>query len=606
MVNAAALLQQSATSPSCKSSGSRRTKRLAAPHAERAVARLSGTEKVAIALRRGNSLSKGFCAAAHPSTIEEHTKLGDAARAQSINRDTSDDFLQEETEHKRSHRAKTALNIVFVTSEVAPWSKTGGLGDVCGSLPPALAARGHRVMVVAPQYQQYPEPSSTGVSADILGTTVGFSHYSSKGVDWVFVEHDSYDRPGGLYGDESGVYGDNQFRFALLNVAALEAPLILKLDEGLFGDDCIFIANDWHGALVPVYMAAKYRPHGVYQQARSILAVHNLRHQGVYPPGTFSMLQLPKEWYNALEWQYPPHQRQGSYEEEGRCVNTMKAGISCADRVVTVSPGYAWEIQTPEGGWGMEGMLTSRSYALNGVLNGVDLVEWDPDNDPHIYQNFNESNFAEGKKVNKAGLQKEMGLPERPEVPIIGFIGRLDYQKGADLVLGAAHWLLNQDVQIICLGTGDKHLEAGMRWLESAYPDKARGWVGFNVPMSHKITAACDLLLMPSRFEPCGLNQLYAMRYGTVPVAHATGGLRDTVLPFNPWEVTGTGWTFSPCTVDAFTATLGQALDTYRNHTDSFTDLQSRGMVRDSSWDKAAQEYEQIFEWAKVDAPYCQ
>ncbi|DBA69675.1 TPA: hypothetical protein ACH3X2_012611 [Trebouxia sp. C0005] len=580
MANAAALLQQPATSPSCKSSGSRRVKRLAAPHAERAVARLSNTETVAISFRRGNSLSKGFCAAAHPSTIEEHTKLGDAARAQSINRDTSDDFLQEETEHKRSHKAKTAFNIVFVTSEVAPWSKTGGLGDVCGSLPPALAARGHRVMVVAPQYQQYPEPSSTGVSADILGTTVGFSHYSSKGVDW--------------------------FRFALLNVAALEAPLVLKLDEGLFGDDCIFIANDWHGALVPVYLAAKYRPHGVYHQARSILAVHNLRHQGVYPPGTFSMLQLPKEWYNALEWQYPPHQRQGSYEEEGRCVNTMKAGISCADRVVTVSPGYAWEIQTPEGGWGMEGMLTSRSYALNGVLNGVDLVEWDPDNDPHIYQNFNESNFAEGKKVNKAGLQKEMGLPERPEVPIIGFIGRLDYQKGADLVLGAAHWLLNQDVQIICLGTGDKHLEAGMRWLESAYPDKARGWVGFNVPMSHKITAACDLLLMPSRFEPCGLNQLYAMRYGTVPVAHATGGLRDTVLPFNPWEVTGTGWTFSPCTVDAFTATLGQALDTYRNHTDSFRDLQSRGMVRDSSWDKAAQEYEQIFEWAKVDAPYCQ
>ncbi|KAA6428602.1 MAG: soluble starch synthase [Trebouxia sp. A1-2] len=486
MANAAALLQQPATSPSCKSSGSRRVKRLAAPHAERAVARLSNTETVAISFRRGNSLSKGFCAAAHPSTIEEHTKLGDAARAQSINRDTSDDFLQEETEHKRSHKAKTAFNIVFVTSEV---------------------------------------------SADILGTTVGFSHYSSKGVDWVFVEHGSYDRPGGLYGDESG---------------------------------------------------------------------------GVYPPGTFSMLQLPKEWYNALEWQYPPHQRQGSYEEEGRCVNTMKAGISCADRVVTVSPGYAWEIQTPEGGWGMEGMLTSRSYALNGVLNGVDLVEWDPDNDPHIYQNFNESNFAEGKKVNKAGLQKEMGLPERPEVPIIGFIGRLDYQKGADLVLGAAHWLLNQDVQIICLGTGDKHLEAGMRWLESAYPDKARGWVGFNVPMSHKITAACDLLLMPSRFEPCGLNQLYAMRYGTVPVAHATGGLRDTVLPFNPWEVTGTGWTFSPCTVDAFTATLGQALDTYRNHTDSFRDLQSRGMVRDSSWDKAAQEYEQIFEWAKVDAPYCQ
>jgi starch synthase len=462
-------------------------------------------------------------------------------------------------------------------------------------------------MVVSPRYGAYDELQDTGVRMELLGTEVTYYHHKSRGVDWVFVDQPScYMRPGGLYNDQYGVYGDNQFRFALLSLAGMEAPLNVPIDGKVYGEDCIFIANDWHAALVPVYLAAKFRPHGVYTKSRSIMAIHNLRHQGVFSPSTFSMLQIPGEWYGAVEWQYPPHQRQGAYEEEGRCVNTLKGGLSCADRVVTVSPGYAWEIQTPEGGWGMEGMLRSRSYALNGVLNGIDMKEWDPETDPHLDQNYSKSNFSRGKQACKAALQKELGLPVRPEVPVFGFIGRLDYQKGADLVLGAAHALLSKDVQLVCLGTGDPHLEAGMRWLESAYPDKARGWVGFNVPMSHKITAGADILLMPSRFEPCGLNQLYAMRYGTVPVAHATGGLRDTVLPFNPWEGSGTGWTFSPCTVEAFISALNNTLETFQHHPDSFRELQARGMARDSSWDKAAQEYEQIFEWAKFDLPYCQ
>lgn len=501
-------------------------------------------------------------------------------------------------------KAKTAFNIVFVTSEVAPWSKTGGLGDVCGSLPPALAARGHRVMVIAPLYEEYPGAKRLELSTEILGTPISYYHLPQKGVDWIFVANECYQRPGGLYGDKHGVYGDNQYRFALLSQSALEAPLQLDLPGGRYGQDCIFIANDWHASMVSVYLAGKYRPHGVYQDARSILAIHNLRHQGVYPPGTFAQLGLPGNWYGSLEWQYPPHQRQGAYEEEGRAINTLKGGIITSDRVCTVSPGYAWEIQTPEGGWGLEGLLRSRAYALNGVLNGIDDRDWNPQVDPHIAETYSPSNFSHGKAANKAALQRELGLPERPDVPLFGFIGRLDYQKGADLVLGAAPWLVSQDVQIICLGTGEAGLENGMRWLENTYPDKARGWVGFNVPMSHKITAGCDMLLMPSRFEPCGLNQLYAMRYGTVPVAHATGGLRDTVIPFNPWDGTGTGWTFSPCTTEAFTSALANAIQTYHAHPDSFKALQERGMRRDSSWDKAAAEYEQIFEWAKFDRPY--
>ena len=456
--------------------------------------------------------------------------------------------------------------------QVAPWSKTGGLGDVCGSLPPALAARGHRVMVVSPAYEAYSEAVDTGVSVDALGTELRFLHHRDRGVDYVFASHPSFPRPGGFYADSAGPYGDNQYRFALLSLAGLEAPLVLDLPGGgPYGDACVFVANDWHAAMVPVYLAGKFRPGGAHTDARCVLAIHNLRHQGVFSPSSFAGLGLPGGWYSALEWQYPPHQRMGSYEEEGRAVNTLKAGITTADRVVTVSPAYAYEIQTPEGGWGLEGLLASRAYALNGVLNGIDTVVWSPATDKHIVRRYTASTLREGKAANKAALQKELGLPVRPDVPLLGFIGRLDYQKGADLVLEASHWLADHGAQLVCLGTGDADLEAGMRWLETAFPDQARGWVGFDVPFSHRVTAAADILLMPSRFEPCGLNQLYAMAYGTVPVAHSTGGLRDTVVPYDPAAEDGTtGWTFSPCTTPAFIGALGHALLTYKEYPDAF------------------------------------
>lgn len=497
-------------------------------------------------------------------------------------------------------------DIIFVTSEAAPYSKTGGLGDVCGSLPRALAARGHRVMVVLPRYAEYEGVEYAGVTADCDGSTVGFHHLRADGVDWVFVDHPSYQRPGGLYGDDHGVYGDNQWRFKLLCQAALEAPLKLPFgDDGHYSQDCIFVANDWFAALVPVYLAARYRPWGVYLGARSILAIHNLRHQGVYPPGTFESLGLSGEWYQCLEWQYPPHQRMGAYEEEGRAMNTLKAGITTADRIVTVSPGYAYEIQTPLGGWGMEFLLGSRQYALNGILNGIDTTEWNPTCDPLIPAKYS-ADELDGKAVCKAKLQQELGLPVSPETPLIAFIGRLDYQKGADLILAAAPWIMEQGAQLVCLGTGDQGLEDGLRWLEGTYKDQARGWVGFNVPFSHRLTAAADVLLMPSRFEPCGLNQLYAMQYGTVPVAHATGGLRDTVVTCNRDAPEGsTGWAFSPCDADALKGALWEALDMYRNNPKAWKALMQRGMARDYTWDQAAEQYEQIFEWATTDLPYC-
>jgi starch synthase len=515
----------------------------------------------------------------------------------------------------------TALrNLVFVTSEVAPWSKTGGLGDVMGSLPAALAARGHRVMVVAPRYAEYPEAKDTGVRHVIPGglaggePEVGYFHHKSRGVDYVFVDHPSYPRPGGFYADANGAYGDNQFRFSLLCLAALEAPLVLPLEgnngkavKTLYGQECVFVANDWHAALVPVYLAAKYRPHGVYEASRSVVAIHNLRHQGVFPPGSFKQLGLPGEWYPAVEYQYPPHQRTGPWAEEGRSVNLLKAGVAVADRLLTVSPGYAQEVTTWLGGWGLEGLLAARSPVLSGIVNGIEEAEWDPSTDRDIAPNYSAATLREGKAANKRALQRELGLPEDPDAPLLAFIGRLDYQKGADLILQAAPWIMQQGCQLVCLGSGTPDLEGGLRWLEAAYPNQARGWVGFNVALSHRITAAADLLLMPSRFEPCGLNQMYAMAYGTVPIAHKTGGLADTVVDFDPFAeggAKGTGWTFSPCDASGLISATGHALQTYREHRDEFDAIALRGMARDSSWEQAATQYEQVFEWALLDPPY--
>lgn len=515
--------------------------------------------------------------------------------------------------HASTETTAAPLNLVFVAAEAAPWSKTGGLGDVVGSLPIALAARGHRVMVVVPRYAEYDDTEDTGVAVELLGhSEIRYFHRRHKGVDWVFVDHPSYKRAN-LYADERGPYQDNQFRFTLLCLAACEAPLNLPLapaeggEPTLYGQDITFLANDWHGSLVPVYLAGKYRPHGVYANARSVLAIHNLRHQGVFPPHTFKDLGLPPQWYGACEYQYPPHQRQGSYAEEGRSVNHLKAGIATADRLLTVSPGYSNEITTYLGGWGLEGLLGARRPVLSGIVNGIDLEEWDPSTDKHLARNYSLSDFKAGKAANKAALQKELGLPVDPDVPLLCFIGRLDFQKGADLMLQVAPWLMSQGVQLICLGTGTPDLEAGLRWLEASFPQQARGWVGFNVAMSHKMTAAADLLLMPSRFEPCGLNQLYAMRYGAVPVAHKTGGLRDTVIDFDPFAQppVGTGWTFSNFESGGLMHAIGTALTTMKKHPGDFEGIQRRGMARDSSWNGAARDYEEVFDWMHMDPPYC-
>ncbi|XP_071929389.1 soluble starch synthase 1, chloroplastic/amyloplastic-like isoform X1 [Coffea arabica] len=513
--------------------------------------------------------------------------------------------------------ARITFNIIFVAAEVAPYSKTGGLGDVCGSLPIALAARGHRVMVVSPRYLDGGPSDKRFANAVEVGCPtkiycfggvqeVSFYHEYRGGVDWVFVDHPSYHRPGTPYGDVFGSFGDNQFRFTLLCHAACEAPLVLPLGGFTYGEKCLFLANDWHAGLVPVLLAAKYRPYGVYKDARSIIVIHNLAHQGVEPAITYNNLGLTPDWYGAVGWVFPTWARTHALDT-GEAVNVLKGAIVTADRILTVSQGYSREITTPEGGYGLHELLSSRKTVLNGITNGIDVNDWDPSSDPHISSHYSLIDLS-GKVLCKIALQKELGLPVRSDCPLIGFIGRLDFQKGIDMLLSATPELLQDDVQLVMLGSGERQYEDWMRHLESLYPDKYRGWVGFNVPISHRITAGCDILTMPSRFEPCGLNQLYAMRYGTVPVVHRTGGLRDTVENFNPYAQEGTGegtgWTFSPLSRENLIAALRIAVGTYRDHKSSWEGLMKRGMQRDYSWNNAAVQYEQVFDWAFLDPPY--
>ncbi|RVW88995.1 Starch synthase 1, chloroplastic/amyloplastic [Vitis vinifera] len=643
--------------------------------------------------KKDASDSVGFHLVPPPSgdngVIDPHEKLSTQKEAETGN-----------SEGEEERKTKVTYNIVFVTSESAPYSKTGGLGDVCGSLPIALAARGHRVMVVSPRYQNgtCSDENFSGASdlehpikVHCFGGVqeVSFFHEYRAGVDWVFVDHPSYHRPGNPYGDGYGAFGDNQFRFTLLCHAACEAPLVLPLGGFTYGEKCLFLVNDWHAGLVPVLLAAKYRPHGVYEDARTVLVIHNLAHQGVEPAVTYDNLGLPPEWYGAVEWVFPTWARTHALDT-GQAVNLLKGAIVTVDRILTVSKGYAWEVTTPEGGYGLHELLTSRKAVINGITNGIDVSEWDPSSDEHIPFHYSAEDLS-GKVQCKIALQKELGLPIRPDCPLIGFIGRLDYQKGIDVIRLATPELMGEDVQLVTLanrlnqlgyrstgyslvevqsrdakntlslpvaflsrsrdlssqskvtvtcqalnaptvsepinpqlnwsrplfdflapkvmlGSGNPEDEEWMRVMESTYRDKFRGWVGFNVPISHRITASCDILLMPSRFEPCGLNQLYAMRYGAVPVVHGTGGLRDTVENFNPYagggSGEGTGWTFSPLSKDTMLAALRVATRTYREHKPSWERLMKRGMEKDYTWDKAALEYEQVFKWAFIDPPY--
>ncbi|KAL8231508.1 hypothetical protein R6Q57_001286 [Mikania cordata] len=505
---------------------------------------------------------------------------------------------------------QNVMNVILVAAECAPWSKTGGLGDVAGALPKALAQRGHRVMVVVPLYCDHGELKDAGIRRRYKvgweDVDVQYLQTYVDGVDFVFIRCHMFNNLG------SNIYGGNREdilrRMVLFCKAAVEVQLKNKMSRTLlsssmvramrgvcYGDgNLVFIANDWHTALLPVYLKAYYRDNGLMQYTRSVLVIHNIAHQGRGPVDDISHVDLPPHYLDLFRLYDPVG---------GEHFNIFAAGLKTADRVVTVSHGYAWELKTSEGGWGLHNIIQENDWKLKGIVNGIDTKDWNPEVDLHLtsdgYTNYSLKTLDTGKPQCKIALQKELGLPVRDDVPLIGFIGRLDVQKGVDLIAECVPWIVDQDVQLVMLGTGRPDLEQMLREMENRYPEKVRGWVGFSIKMAHRITAGVDILLMPSRFEPCGLNQLYAMSYGTIPVVHAVGGLRDTVQPFDPYTESGVGWTFDRAEAGQLIHALGNCLLTYRGYKESWNGIQQRGMVQDLSWNNAAQHYEEVFVAAK-------
>ncbi|XP_078444747.1 starch synthase 2 [Wolffia australiana] len=535
-----------------------------------------------------------------PSSPKSTDVLISHTKAEKSSQDITEDPLlekQEEDTPPPPLAGENVMNIILVAAECAPWSKTGGLGDVAGALPKALAKRGHRVMVVVPRYGNYTEPQEIGVrkyyKVDGQDMEVTFFHAYIDRVDFVFIDSPIFRHR------ENAIYEGNRVdvlkRMVLLCKAAVEVPWHVPCGGVCYGDgNLVFIANDWHTALLPLYLKAYFRDHGLMKYARCVLVVHNIAHQGRGPMEDIGVVDVAGEYRELLQMHDPVG---------GEHLNIFAAGLRTADRVVAVSQGYAWELQTSEGGWGLHSLFTDHAWKLRGIVNGVDPAEWNPATDLHLssdgYANYNADTFREGKAQCKVALQRELGLPERPEVPLVCFIGRLDYQKGVDLIGEAIPWMVSQDMQLVLLGTGRADLEDLLRGFEAHHRDRVRSWVGFSVRMAHRITAGADVLLMPSRFEPCGLNQLYAMAYGTVPVVHAVGGLRDTVQPFNPYGETGLGWTFDQAEPGRLIHALGNCFNTFWNYKQSWEGLQRRGMAQDLSWDHAAQLYEEVIVAAK-------
>ncbi|KAJ4957075.1 hypothetical protein NE237_013858 [Protea cynaroides] len=498
------------------------------------------------------------------------------------------------------------MNLVFVGAEVGPWSKTGGLGDVLGGLPPAMAANGHRVMTVSPRYDQYKDAWDTNVVVEIkVGDrieTVRFFHCYKRGVDRVFVDHPMFlekvwGKTGSkIYGPIAGVdYQDNELRFNLLCQAALEAPRILNLNSsesfsGPYGEDVVFIANDWHTALLPCYLKSMYKPRGIYKTAKVAFCIHNIAYQGRFSFSDFSLLNLPDEFKGSFDfmdgYQLPV---------AGRKINWMKAGILESDRVITVSPYYAQELVSGiEKGVELDNII--RKTGITGIVNGMDVQEWNPSSDKYIDVKYDATTVFDAKPLLKEALQADVGLPVDGNIPLIGFIGRLEEQKGSDILAAAIHQFIGENVQIVVLGTGKKSMEKQIEQLEIEYPDKARGIPKFNVPLAHMIIAGADFMLIPSRFEPCGLIQLHAMQYGTVPIVASTGGLVDTVKEgFTGFQMGGFSVecdAVDQADVTAVATTVKRALTMYG--TPDFGEMVKNCMAQDLSWKGPSKEWEQL------------
>ena len=476
------------------------------------------------------------------------------------------------------------MRILLASSEVAPFAKTGGLADVAGALPKALAKLGHDIRVVLPRYRGV-DPVKFQLRQVFTSLSVPAAGRSADATIWegaigavpvYFVGHDGYFNRDALYQTPDGDYPDNAERFAFFSRAVLEMTRALD-----FLPD-IYHCNDWQTGLVPTYLRTSLQGAREFQAAGVLFTVHNLGYQGLFGPEALAMANLGQELFNPF-----------GLEFYGK-VNLLKAGLVFADLITTVSRKYSQEIQTEEFGHGLEGVLRARARDVHGILNGIDYDEWHPSRDAFIAAKFSPDDVS-GKADCKVDLQRAFGLPERPDVPLLAVISRLTPQKGMDLVAEAMDALLDLDTQFVLLGTGDANLHKAFERAKAQHPSRVGLKLGFDVALSHKIEAGADMFLMPSRYEPCGLNQMYSLAYGTVPVVRATGGLDDTIQPFDPGTGEGSGFKFAGTTSRALLEAVRAAVGLYRQP-DIWRRLIRNGMACDFSWDRSAREYEALYQ----------
>ncbi len=477
-------------------------------------------------------------------------------------------------------------SILFVASECTHFVKAGGLGDVVAALPVALRALGHDARIVIPRYdviavegmKRRAEPLGVPLGDGSAWTGVYESVVPGSEVPVYLLDHLSLFGRGYLYDPPGGVATDNLIRYAFLCRGALQ--LCKQLG---WAPDVVHV-HDWPTALVPVYLNT-IEAHGPLARTASVLTIHNLAHQAKFPASDLPATHIPWSEYR------------GDGLEDHGAVSPLKGGLYHATKLTAVSPRYAADIRTPGGGSGLDGVLGFRGGDLVGILNGIDDRVWNPNGDPAIAARYDADDLS-GKALCKRALQREMGLAERPEVPLLGMVARLSEQKGTDVVLAALSRILDLDTQVVVLGSGDPTAEAYLHMRSQFGGDRFRAWVGFNEPLAHRIEAGADLFLMPSRFEPCGLNQMYSQRYGTLPIVRATGGLDDSVDGFDPATGQGTGFKLYDLHVDALVGTVRWAVDTYRGAPDVFRAMQRRAMRKNFGWSVAATRYEEVYEWA--------
>jgi starch synthase len=478
------------------------------------------------------------------------------------------------------------MHIAFAASECVPFSKTGGLADVVGALPRAIANMGHRVTVYLPRYRETKLPP--GCRTLLPSITVPFDDKfrfcsvvdggEQDGVQFYFIEYPPFFDRDGLYGTKLGDYPDNAERFALYSRAVIEASKILGVPD-------VFHCHDWQSALVPILLRSLYAEDPAFATTATVFTIHNLGYQGLFPPDTLPLLMLPWDLFTISRLEF-----------FGK-VNFLKGALIFSDYVTTVSKKYSREIQTTEYGFGLDGVLKERAETVAGILNGVDYAEWSPEKDPYILTNYSADDLG-GKAECKRDLLEAYGLAEvDPELPVIGVVSRFAAQKGFDLIAQIMDRLALEKLVLCVLGSGDKPYENMFRGLSKLYPDKILIKIAYDDAIAHKIEAGADMFLMPSRYEPCGLNQIYSLKYGTVPIVRATGGLDDTIENWNPKTGKGTGFKFSPYTGEALLSTIRTALAAYADR-DNWRKLMRNGMARDYSWPVSARQYVTVYERA--------